>query len=52
MNYDSVDTSLAVYAFALSRDVKELPPPENQKNVIDEINKFLLTMKDVTKEQI
>lgn len=52
VNYDSVDTSLAVYAFALSRDVKELPPPENQKNVIDEINKFLLTMKDVTKEQI
>lgn len=52
VNFDSIDTSLAVYAFALSRDTNELPAPENMKLVIDEINAYLETMKDVTKEQI
>lgn len=48
----NINTLLALYAFALSRDYTELPDAENQKAVVDAVNKFLEEMKDNSREQI
>lgn len=52
INMDSVDSALAIYAFAFSRDYKDLPEPYDQKLVKEEVGKWIETMKDFNREQI
>ena len=49
---DDIDTSLIIYAYALSRNYDELPPAYDKKAVSDAVNAFIPTMKQYTREQV